>query len=116
MKSNSGSILGFIIIAVIFSTVVATELGWMKTISQPILVTTTNDNSIGLKQVKFRNGGGPIHTALLSPANKTYWYVPWEIGDEIFVVKVPGMVHDMPTPTYIAINYRSQRPEIPYPR
>jgi hypothetical protein len=88
---------------------VATEIGWVKTISQPILVVSTNNETFVLKQVEFRIGDGPIHTALFDLHNAKCWYKNWEIGDEIFVVKIPGMINDTPTPTFFAVNHRSSR-------
>jgi len=137
MKSNSGSILGFIIIAVTFltvvtvctlgpfdkkttsantgiETVVATDLGWVKIISQPILIVTTKGNSTGFKQVKFDASNGQTQVAMFSQYSGVCWYANWKVGDEIFVVSIPGRPGD--APTIIAMNHRSQKPEIPYPR
>jgi hypothetical protein len=63
--------------------------------------------------VKFGFGDGPIHTALII---KVVTFKYWKIGDEVLVVMVPVTIWNMPTPTFIAIDYRPQKPEVPYPR
>lgn len=87
-------------------SVMAKNWGWAKIISQPVPVITTNKNDhLFLGQVKFEIGDGPIHTALI---NKRISLEDWKIGDEILVACVPGTVDNIPTPTFIVIDYRPQ--------
>ncbi|MFA5934338.1 MAG: hypothetical protein WC827_00410 [Candidatus Paceibacterota bacterium] len=86
--------------------VVATTLGWREIKSLPVPVVTTNASIYTyVSQLKFGFGDGPIHTALIT---KVVTFKYWKIGDEVLVVMVPGTVGNIPTPTFIVIDYRPQ--------
>ena len=88
--------------------IVATTWGWSKIVSTPVPVTTTNKGDrVLISQIKFGSGGRPTHTALV-PKFIFVCLENWKVGDEVLIAQIPGIFGDIPNPTFIVTDYRSQ--------